>query len=72
MMFQEPFSWKSLYFSFGEEYPVRLVIVTYWFFVLAATASGAAIWFRWRFSLRSLLIGTALLALVLVWVMSHF
>jgi len=71
LAFERPFR-DSLSFHFTEEYPVRFVIVPYWFFVLVAAVSGAAIWFRWRFSLRTLMIGTVLLALLLVWVMSHF
>jgi hypothetical protein len=37
----------------------------YWFLVLASAAIAAAPWLRWRFSLRTLLIATTLVAVVL-------
>jgi hypothetical protein len=48
------------------------VIIPHWFLVIISGALAALPWIRWRFSLRTLLIVTALVALVLgfvVWMM---
>ncbi|MEX0612635.1 MAG: hypothetical protein WD738_07065 [Pirellulales bacterium] len=41
------------------------VYVPYWFPILLAGALAAAPWINWRFSLRNLLIATALIAVLL-------
>jgi hypothetical protein len=57
-------------FGFGEisDWSLSAVIVPYWFLVLASMAITAAPWItliRFRFSLRTMLIATTLIAVVL-------
>jgi hypothetical protein len=44
---------------------VDQIFVPYWLLVLGSTVVGCAPWLGWRFSLRALLVGTALVAVVL-------
>src|SRR5215213_3399771 len=46
-------------------YKSGFLVVTYWFLISAAICVGIAPWLRWRFSLRTLLIATTLVAVVL-------
>ena len=52
------FQWKSA----GR---LTFVHVPYWFLVLISAAFAAIPWIRWRFNLRTLLIATTLVAVVL-------
>jgi hypothetical protein len=46
-------------------WPVFVVYVPHWFAVLLVAASATLPWISWRFSLRTLLIATTLIAVVL-------
>lgn len=54
-------------FSFGRSGYEYVVILPYWFLVLSSATLVAAPWIRWpkRFGLRTLLIATAIIAVVL-------
>jgi hypothetical protein len=52
------FRWRILPSGFYVKAP-------YWLITLLIAASGVVPWFRWRFSLRTLLIATTLVAVVL-------
>src|SRR4051812_25759238 len=52
---------NSPLFSFGR----HLLGVPHWFCVIAFTSIAATPWIRWRFSLRTLLIATTLVAVML-------
>jgi hypothetical protein len=43
----------------------RAVVVPHWFFVVAVATVAAVPWFRWRFSICTLLIAMTLVAVVL-------
>jgi hypothetical protein len=42
-----------------------MIVIPYWFLALATAALTATPWLRWRFSLRTLLIGMTVVAVVL-------
>jgi hypothetical protein len=46
-------------------YGIELVSFSCWFLTLCTISIGGVPWFRWRFSLRTMLIATALMAVVL-------
>jgi hypothetical protein len=52
------FRWRPMNYGFAASVPD-------WFLALFAAAFATAPWFRWRFSLRTLLIATTLVAVVL-------
>jgi len=39
-----------------------IIVIPHWFLTILCTVSGASPWFRWRFSLRTLLIAMTLIA----------
>jgi hypothetical protein len=61
--------WGSHYYFFGNGMVaygrLREVAVPLWSAVAITAAASAAPWFRWRFTLRTLLIATTLIAVVL-------
>jgi hypothetical protein len=52
-------------FGAGGRVPNYLLMFPHWFLVLLSAAFATAPWIRWRFSLRTLLIATTLVAVVL-------
>jgi hypothetical protein len=58
-----PFADSSVRFTIGPE----RVVIPYWFYLLVTVSIGGTPWLRWsrRFSLRTLLIATTLVAMVL-------
>jgi hypothetical protein len=52
-------------FGWRDDGLVATLTVPDWFFVMISALCAAAPWFRWRFSLRTLLIATTLVAVVL-------
>ena len=47
---------------FFDDAELKCLIIRHWFLVTATTALAALPWMRWRFSLRTLLIATTLVA----------
>jgi hypothetical protein len=60
-----PFKHSFLGFGYEPMPIVPAVSVPYWAPILLAAVFGGAPWLRWRFSLRTLLIATTLVAVVL-------
>ena len=52
-------------FNFIQKANMSIVSTPYWFLVLISATIAAMPWLRWRFSLRTLLIATSLVAVVL-------
>jgi hypothetical protein len=64
------FDWQAGAMGFGamETGNYRFIYVPYWFLILFSSLLAAAAWIRWQFSLRTLLLATTLVAVVLGWV----
>lgn len=62
-----PQSWREVFRSFdwGAGANGMSVRIPCWFLVLAAATFAAVPWITWRFSIRTLLIGTAMFAVLL-------
>ncbi len=58
----ETYAGLKIYSTGGTVYALS---VSYWLLVVAAILTGAISWLPWRFSLRTLLISTTLIAVVL-------
>ena len=58
-----PLSWLGFRWLFRQT--VVVVVLPYWFVALVGALVGASPWIPWRFSLRTLLIATTLVAVVL-------
>jgi hypothetical protein len=58
--------WGFGAYMHGPPNPVQIAVkAPHWFAILALAAVAATPWLRWRFSLRTLLIATTLIAVVL-------
>jgi hypothetical protein len=60
-----PDHYRALGFRFSSYPEFRFLSIPYWFPILLCSILAALPWFRWRFSLRTLLIATTLVAVVL-------
>ena len=58
-----PLSWLRFRWYFQPN--VWVLVMPHWFLVLVVATLSALPWFRWRFSLRTLLIVTTLIAVAL-------
>jgi hypothetical protein len=59
-------NWRGLFgFGLSHSPDVQFVSFPHWFLVLLSAAFATAPWLHWRFSLRTLLIATTLVAVVL-------
>ena len=68
-------NWRSAYGQRSEPYGIlgfaisrswaRGLLLPYWFLILFVASIGWLSWFRWRFTTRTLLIATTLVAVVL-------
>jgi hypothetical protein len=61
-------------FCISREANISFIYFPYWFSILLVTTLAALPWLRWRFSLRTLLIATTLVAVVLgliVWLLAR-
>lgn len=57
--------WKTLKFGAYRERPLIGLVIPYWFPVLLSGLVAAAPWMKWRFSIRTMLIATAIASVVL-------
>jgi hypothetical protein len=65
---------RSLLFSYRKYGDGVIVVIPYWFIGTAILAFGAVPWLRWRFTLRTLLVATTLVAAglgLIVWMNHH-
>jgi hypothetical protein len=65
-----PSEWKDYWpkvvgLYYAETPGYSQVLIPYWFITLLSIVAGTVPWLRWRFSLRTLLIATTLVAVVL-------
>lgn len=56
---------KVTVFGWGDDWKQRFIIIPHWFAAILLAAAGGLSWFRFRFTLRTLLIATTLVAVVL-------
>jgi hypothetical protein len=63
--FVESYSGYESLSEFLSDLSRRAVIVPYWAMIVAVATVAPAPWFRWRFGMRTLLIATTLVAVVL-------
>jgi uncharacterized membrane protein YbaN (DUF454 family) len=59
-------SWPEFKLTFNEFRPGEIIVrFPYWFALLMSATLAAVPWFRWRFSLRTLLVAMTLIAALL-------